>query len=270
MRSTVSSRGMDGRELLVRAMVTVGVIVALVLVLASVRYRWSFAAVWGKGGYAGVVLGGLVTTVWVSLASLLLALFVGFLGGLARLSRRPVVHQLGTIYVELVRGTPLLVQIVVAYYCVAPAVSEALRRLGAATALVEGVQDPVVVGVVSLGVFAGAYVAEIVRAAVESVDPGQTEAALSQGMTRGQALRFVLLPQAIRRMIPPLTGQLVSLVKDSSLLSVIAVGELLKRTSEVSSTTYKTFEVYLPAALLYLVVTFTLSQVARRLELRLT
>jgi polar amino acid transport system permease protein len=188
---------------------------------------------------------------------------------LARLSRRPALQQAGVTYVEIVRGTPLLVQVLVAYYAVAPALRDLLRSAGAPSALSAPFDDPVFVGVVTLGVFAGAYVTEIVRAAVESVDRGQTEAALSQGMTHGQVLRLVLLPQALRRMIPPLTGELVSLVKDSSLLSVIAVSELLKRSSEVQSTTYKTSEVLLPLALLYLCITFPLSRLARRLELRL-
>jgi polar amino acid transport system permease protein len=242
---------------------------AVVLLLASVSVRWEWGRIWGRGGSGGYILGGLWVTAWISLLSLVLGLALGFLGGLARLSRRPSIHQLGSVYVEIVRGTPLLVQVIVAYYCVAPALSAALGRLGAARGLVEGVQDPVVVGVLALGVFTGAYVAEIVRAAVESVDPGQTEAALSQGMTRWQVLRHVLLPQAARRMIPPLTGQLVSLVKDSSLLSVIAVGEVLKRSSEVASSTYRSFEVYLPLALLYLAITFPLSRLARRLEVRM-
>src|SRR5205814_5360986 len=116
--------------------------------------------------------------------------------------------------------------------------------------------DPLLVGRAPLGVFAGAYVTGIVRSAIESVDPGQMEAALSQGMSRGQALRHVILPQVLRRMLPPLTGEFVSLVKDSSLLSVVGVLEISKRAREAQTDTYRTFEVFLPLALMYLVITF--------------
>jgi polar amino acid transport system permease protein len=232
-------------------------------------YTFDWAAVWRDGDYASYMLGGLLVTVAVSLGSLVLALVCGVLGGVARLSRHWFWHQLGTIYVELIRGTPLLVQIVVAYYCFGTALRSLLEGAGAPAGLVRASQDPIVIGILTLGVFAGAYVAEIVRAAILSIDPGQTEAALSQGMTRRQAFRWILFPQALRRMIPPLTGQFVSLVKDSSLLSVIAVPELMKRASEVHSSSYATFEVYLPLAGLYLLVCFPLSHLARRLELRL-
>lgn len=259
-----------GRSGPVRLAVTVGLLGGfLALIALGTRYRWEWGRVWVEGGYGRYILGGLLTTAWISLLGMLLALVFGFAGGLSRLSRRPALQQAGATYVEVVRGTPLLVQVLVAYYCVAPALRDALRGLGAPPALSLLFDDAVFVGVIALGVFAGAYVTEIVRAAVESVDRGQTEAALSQGMTHGQVLRLVLLPQALRRMVPPLTGELVSLVKDSSLLSIIAVSELSKRSSEVQSATYKTNEVLLPLALLYLCITFPLSRLARRLELRL-
>ncbi len=194
---------------------------------------------------------------WVTLrasaGALVVAVVVGFAAGLARLSSRAWLSQLATIYVELVRGTPLLVQLFVAMYCVGYSL---------------GVDDRLLVGTLTLGVFAGAYVTEVVRAAIQSVDGAQTEAALSQGMTRRQTLRHVVLPQALRRMLPPLAGEFVSLVKDSSLLSVIGVLELSKRAMEAQADTYRTYEVYLPLAALYLAITFPLSRWVRRLELR--
>jgi polar amino acid transport system permease protein len=198
-----------------------------------------------------------------------LGLALGFLGALARMSSRPAISQVGTLYVEIVRGTPLLVQLLAAYFCVAPAVAAGVRAAGLPEAWARAAEGRTLVGVVTLGVFAGAYVTEIVRAAIQSIDRGQTEAALSQGLTRGQTLRFVLLPQALRRMVPPLAGELVSLVKDSSLLYVIAVSEVTKRSYEVYAATNKTFEVFLPLALLYLAITLPLSRLARALELRL-
>jgi polar amino acid transport system permease protein len=207
-------------------------------------------------------VGGFLTTLWISLLGMVLGLVFGFAGGLARLSRSPVLRQFGAVYVEVVRGTPFLVQIVVAYYCFAYGLKSLFP------ALAPFMDDPIAVGVLALGVFAGAYITEIVRAAVESIDRGQSEATFAQGMSRGQVLRHVLLPQALRRMIPPLTGELVSLVKDSSLLSIIAVSELAKRASEVQASTYKTYEVLLPLALMYLAITVPLSRLARWLELR--
>jgi polar amino acid transport system permease protein len=209
--------------------------------------------VWGdadRPGWRPFFLDALVTTLEVSAGALVVAVVVGFAAGLARLSRSVWLSQLAAIYVELVRGTPLLVQMFVALYVVGYAV---------------GVDDRMLVGTLTLGCFAGAYVSEIVRAAVQSVDGAQVEAALSQGMTGGQVMRYVVLPQALRRMLPALAGEFVSLVKDSSLLSVIGVFELSKRAA---ADTHRTYEVYLPLAVLYLAITFPLSRWVRRLELR--
>jgi polar amino acid transport system permease protein len=241
-----------------RALVTALVLGGLVLFLAATGPAdgWEWYRVWGdasRPGYRWLFLRSLGVTLLVSAGALVVALVLGFAGGLARLSRRPWLSQLGTLYVEIVRGTPLLVQIFLAVYCVG---------------YVLDVRDPNLLGILTLGIFAGAYVTEIVRSAVESIDPGQTEAALSQGMTRAQALRHVLLPQALRRMLPPMTGEFVSLVKDSSLLSVIGVLEVTKRAQEAQSVTLRTVEIYVPLALMYLAVTFPLSRWARRLELR--
>jgi polar amino acid transport system permease protein len=246
--------------------VTVAVFAAIALLLGSARYRWQWGRIWGPGGYGSLFLQGLLVTAIVSVFGMLLGVVLGFAGGIARLSRRVVPNQLGAVYVELVRGTPLLVQVILAQYVFWPVLNQGLVQLGAPSDLGDPVLASTVVGVVTVGLFAGAYVTEIVRAAVESVDRGQTEAALSQGMTRAQVLRHVLLPQALRRMVPPLAGEFVNLVKDSSLLSTIAVLELTKRANEVVASTQKPFEVYLSLAALYLVVTFPLSRLARRLE----
>lgn len=258
------------RRPLLRLGVTLGVLALLAAFLLSApRYRYEWGRIWGEEGAAAYLLGGLLTTAWVSALALVLGLLLGLLGGLARLSRSAVLQQLGVLYVEIVRGTPFLIQVIVAWFCFAPALREASLAVGLPAAAAGLFDDRVFVGVVALGVCSGAYVTEIVRAAVESVDRGQTEAALSQGMSYAQALRHVLLPQALRRMLPPLAGELVTLVKDSSILSFLAVSELAKRGSEMQSRTYKTFEILLPVAALYLALTFPLSRLARRLELRL-
>ncbi len=246
------------RDRAVRWAVTLAVLGAVggFLLATGPTDGWRWSRVWGDGdrvGWRDAFLAGLWVTLRASAAALVVAVVVGFAAGMARLSSRAWLSQLATVYVELVRGTPLLVQLFVGMYCVGYAL---------------GIDDRLLVGTVTLGVFAGAYVTEVVRAAVQSVDAAQTEAALSQGMTRRQTMRHVVLPQALRRMLPPLAGEFVSLVKDSSLLSAIGVLELSKRAMEAQADTYRTYEVYLPLAALYLAITFPLSRWVRRLELR--
>jgi polar amino acid transport system permease protein len=205
-------------------------------------------------------LDGLLMTAVISSGALVLGLALGAIAGLARVSSSPALDQAAFTYVELVRGTPFLVQLYVLYWCVAPSAN--LRGLF-------GSGEALVVGIVGLGLFAGAYVAEIVRAGVESIDRGQWEAARSLGLSHGQTLRRVVLPQALRRMIPPLTGEAVSLVKESSLLSVIGVAEMTFHAKNLAAATFETFAAYLPLAALYLCVTLPLSWLTRRLERKL-
>jgi len=131
-----------------------------------------------------------------------------------------------------------------------------------------GVMPPLWYGVLALAIFTGAYVAEIVRAGIQSVHRGQMEAARSLGLNYSQAMRRIILPQAFRRILPPLAGQFISLVKDSSLLGVIAVRELTKATREVVSSSLQPFELWILCAVLYLVLTFTLSLLIQQLERR--
>ncbi len=271
MQSTSSrTPSRSSRDRLVRVAVTLGVFGLLSVLLLNVPgQRYSWHTVWRDGPYGQYLVMGIFTTLGVSLGAMLVGLVLGVLGALARMSRNVVLDQLGTLYVELVRGTPLLVQLYVAYWCIAVAIKKGLLSAGIPEGIAALTDEAMLVGILTLGLFAGAYVAEIVRAAVESIHRGQTEAALSQGMTKRQTFWLVLLPQALRRMLPPLAGQFVSLIKDSSLLSIIGVMELTKRADEVRSPTLATFEVFLPLALLYLALTFPLSWVTRRLELRL-
>lgn len=194
---------------------------------------------------------GFLYTLTVSSGSIALGFCLGVVGGLARVSRNAVAEEIAAIYVEIFRGTPLLVQIYVFYFCIA--------------ALVQ-FDNALVIGVVTLGFFSGAYITEMVRAGIESIDKGQIEAAKSTGLSDWQTMRYVVFPQAFRRIIPPVTGQFVSLIKDSSLLSVISVKELTKAAEVINATTYKTFEAYLPLAALYLVLTYPLSYLTRQLE----
>jgi polar amino acid transport system permease protein len=245
------------REVAVRAAVVAAILGLLAAAVAAVpaEVRWDAALSRGD-----LLLGGLVTTVAISAGALVLGLVLGVGAGLARCSSSPALDQAAFTYVELVRGTPFLVQLYVLYFCVARAVG---------LHAVAGDAEPVLVGIAGLGIFAGAYVAEIVRAAVESVDRGQWEAARSLGLSHGQTLFRVILPQSARRMIPPLTGEAVSLVKESSLLSIIGVAETTFHAKNLGAATYDYFAAYLPLAVLYLCVTLPLAWLTRRLERRL-
>ncbi|MDN6873629.1 amino acid ABC transporter permease [Pseudomonas citronellolis] len=202
---------------------------------------------------AGPLLWGLWTTLWISFVSGALGLFIGLATGLCRLSRNPTLHDLSTLYVELVRGTPLLVQIFIFYFFIGTVLN--LSREFA--------------GVAALALFTGAYVAEIVRAGVQSIARGQDEAARSLGLSAAQSMRHVILPQAFKRVLPPLAGQFISLVKDTSLVSVIAITELTKSGREAITTSFSTFEIWFCVAALYLVINLPLSHMASRLERRL-
>ncbi|GAB6037409.1 amino acid ABC transporter permease [Fundidesulfovibrio butyratiphilus] len=219
--------------------------------LGNLRYAWDWSVVWT---YRELYWSGLVTTLGVSSGAIALGLALGVAGGLARMSENLWLSEAAGLYVWLFRGTPLLTQIYIFYFCLAVAVN---------------VDSPLLTGMAALAVFAGAYITEMVRAGIESVDIGQWEAARSTGLGHAQALRLVVFPQAMRRIIPPVTGQFVSLIKDSSLLSVIAVRELTKSAEMVNAATYKTFEAYLPLAGFYLLLTYPLSILTSRLEQRI-
>ncbi|MES2488481.1 MAG: amino acid ABC transporter permease [Pseudomonadota bacterium] len=201
----------------------------------------------------GPLLIGLWLTLKISAISLVFALPLGLIVGLGRVARNPAARNLAATYVEIIRGTPLLVQIFIFYFFIGT-----VLQLSAFTA-----------GVAALSVFTGAYVAEIVRAGIEGVARGQMEAARSLGMSYPQSMRYVILPQALRKTLPPLTGQFINLIKDSSLVSVMALTDLTKAGREVVSSTFSPFEVWFSVAILYLLLTGSLSLVVRRLEKRL-
>jgi polar amino acid transport system permease protein len=202
---------------------------------------------------AGPLLLGLWMTLQLSAMSLVFALIIGLVAGLGRVATNTTAHDLSSIYVELIRGTPLLVQIFIVYFFVGT-----VMHLSAFWA-----------GVVALSVFTGAYVAEIVRAGIQSVARGQMEAARSLGMSYPQAMRHVVMPQALRRSLPSLAGQFINLIKDSSLVSIMALTDLTKAGREIVASTFSPFEVYFSVAAMYLVLTGALSLLVRRLERRM-
>ena len=205
------------------------------------------------GWKLGPLVLGLWLTLKISAASLVFALVFGVVAGLGRVAHNPAARALAATYVEIVRGTPLLVQIFIFYFFVGT-----VLNLSAFAA-----------GVAALSVFTGAYVAEIVRAGIEAVPRGQMEAARSLGMSYVQAMREVILPQAFKKALPPLAGQFINLIKDSSLVSIMALTDLTKAGREVVSSTFSPFEVWFTVAAMYLLLTGALSLWVRRLEKRL-
>lgn len=227
-------------------------IVAMVFTIAfqKIHYGWNWGAVWR---YRALFIQGWTTTVALAGASLALSTTLGVACALVGRSRFLPGRALIRLYVELVRGTPLLVQILIFFYIVAPMFNASNRYL---------------VGVVTLSLFAGAYITEIVRGGIESIGKSQWETARAVGFTRVQVYRWVVFPQALRHVLPPLAGQFVSLIKDSSLLSVIGIGEFTLNAQQVNAVTYSTLESYLPLAVGYLILTLPLSLWTRRLEAR--
>jgi polar amino acid transport system permease protein len=220
------------------------------LLLRGSGLRWDWEAV---GAYWQLFLSGWWNTVGVSLAALLLSTLLGAGLAIAQRSDFLPLRYLAKCWVELIRGTPLLVQIYVLFYIVADAVQ---------------LENRAVAGVLILSVFSGAYLAEVFRAGIESVGRSQLESAQAIGLTRAQTYRHVILPQALRSVLPSLAGQFVSLIKDSSLLSVIGLNEFTQSARNVASYTYSNFESYLLLAAGYLLLTLPISVWTRRMEQR--
>lgn len=217
----------------------------------QLQHRWNWAAVWR---YRALFVEGWLLTVALASAALLVSTLVGLATALASRSAHPLPRAAARLYVELVRGTPFLVQILILFYVLAQSA---------------GIQSRPLVGTLALSLFAGAYIAEIMRAGLGSVGEAQWESARSLGLTPRQTYRWIVLPQAARQVLPPLTGQWVSLIKDSSLLSVIGLGEFALQAQQVNAVTYSTLESYLVLAAGYLLLTLPLSLLARILERRM-
>ena len=199
------------------------------------------------------LLRGAVYTVQVSVLAIAFGLVLGWLFGLASVSGVAALRAVTGCYVQFIRGTPLLVQIFLIYFGL-PVLGLNLPAYWS--------------GVIALGLNSGGFQAEIVRAGIESIDRGQTEAARSIGMSRFQTLVFILVPQTIRRVLPPLTNELITLVKSSSLLSAIAALELTHAGQLIIARTFAPFEIYAAVALIYLVMVGVLSRASALLEKR--
>jgi polar amino acid transport system permease protein len=211
-----------------------------------------FSPVWA--GWHDLLHGALVT-ILVTAGALLLGCVMGVLVGIGRLNpRRRIVYAICTTYLAVIRGTPLLVQLFIWFF--------GLPRFGI-------LLPAFVCGVIGMGIYSGAYISEIVRGAIESIARGQTDAALSLGMTPRVAMRNVILPQALVRMIPPLGNEFIALIKNSALVSLLTIQDLMHEGQKIISISYRSLEVYLVVAAIYLVLTGATTLALREVELRL-
>ncbi len=202
---------------------------------------------------AGPLTNGLLTTLKISALSAILSLLIGTLIAFMKLSKYQFLKDISTVYITVIRGTPLLVQIFIFYFIVATIFD--IPRFYA--------------GVISLGIFYGAYLAEVLRGAIQSIDIGQYEAAKSLGMNVWTTMRYIIMPQALKRALPALVGEVIALVKDSSLVSVISITDLTKVGREIVANTFSPFETWIIIALIYFTITFSLSIVGHRIEKRM-
>ncbi|WP_422446945.1 amino acid ABC transporter permease [Thermoanaerobacterium sp. DL9XJH110] len=205
--------------------------------------------------YLGFFAEGALVTIKITALAVLMGIIIGLFVGMGKMSKNPVIRCVCSAYVEVIRGTPLMVQILIFYYGLPQIIGFDIPEYPAA--------------VLALGINSGGYVAEIIRGGIQAVDRGQMEAARSLGMSYGQAMRYVILPQAFKKMIPPLGNEFVTLLKNSSMATAIGFQELTRRGQIVGSITYKPFEPLITVAAFYLIMTMGFTQILNFIEGRL-
>jgi polar amino acid transport system permease protein len=206
------------------------------------------------GNMLDFVKDGIGVTLYVTIISFVLVIFVGLIGGLGRISKNIVLRGIATVYVEVIRGIPLMVQLLYWYFAM-PSIIQSLGRAIGNETLANYQTNAIVMAIVGLVICYGAYMSEVVRAGIQSIPRGQMEAARSLGMTQFQAMWKIVLPQAFRVILPAIGNEFITLLKDSSLVSVVAVADLTRRAREFNATYFKTIPVWSMVALLYLVMT---------------
>jgi polar amino acid transport system permease protein len=232
------------------ALVWIGLVGGLVYALWwTGNINLDFIGRWGP-----FILGGVWITIVVCVLSIIFATILALIGAVARLSRNPIIYAVASLYVSIVRGTPLLVQIFFVYF---------------ALPQVDIVLDAIPAGVIALSFNYGAYMTEIFRAGIQAVPSGQQEAAQALGMPERLVMRRIVLPQAVRIVIPAIGNEFIAMIKDSALVSLIAVRELLWRARRVGTQNFRTLEAFLIAALVYWVLTIIFSIFQERLERRM-
>ncbi len=201
-----------------------------------------------------LLLAGAAITIEISALSVFLGLIIGCFVGIARLGSLRLLRLLANFYVDFIRGTPLLVQIFLVYFALPGIIGQRV--------------DPFFAAISACSINSGAYIAEIFRAGIQSIDKGQMEAGRSLGMTWTQTMRYIIVPQAFKRIIPPLGNEFIAMLKDSSLVSVIGFEELTRRGQLIIARTYASFEIWLAVAVIYLIMTFAVARLVAALERR--
>ena len=212
---------------------------------------FDFSLIWNS---LPLLLAGAGVTIEITAIAVGLGFVFGLITSVCRLSGVKILNILAVCYVNIIRGTPLLVQIFLIYFAMPMIIGERI--------------NPFVAAVAACSVNSGAYVAEIFRAGIQSVDKGQMEAGRSLGLSWMQTMRYIILPQAFKHVIPPLGNEFISMTKETSLVSVIGFEELTRRGQLIIAKTYGSFEIWLTVAFIYLVMTFTIAQLVSYLERR--
>lgn len=213
-------------------------------------FRWDIIQI-----YAPLLMKGTLYTIGLSIAGILIGSILGLLIGLGRLTKRKWLSIPLNCYIAFFRGTPIFVQLLLVHFGVVPALT--------------GETNAILATILALSLNAAAYIAEIFRGGIQSIDTGQMEGARSLGMSQGQAMRYVILPQAFKRIIPPLGNEFIVLIKESSIAAVIAAPELTYWGRAMATEYYRVWEPYLTSAVIYLILTLSLSMLLNRLERRL-
>ena len=218
------------------------------------QFEWS--AIWDA---IPILLEGAKLTLWISVVGLLGGLVIGLVAGFARAYGGWLSNHIALVFIELIRGTPIVVQVMFIYFAL-PMMLQAFMPVRI---------DPLTAAVVTIMINSGAYIAEITRGAVLSIHNGFREAGLALGLSKRDTLRYVIMPLALRRMLPPLGNQWIVSIKDTSLFIVIGVAELTRQGQEIIAGNFRAMEIWSAVAVIYLIITLALSYVFRRLERRL-
>ena len=201
-----------------------------------------------------ILLMGAGVTIEITAFSVAIGFFIGLFVGIARISQFKILRIMAAVYADCIRGTPLLVQIFLIYFALPMAIGQRV--------------EPFIAAVATCGINSGAYVSEIFRAGIQAIDVGQMEAGRSLGLTWWQTMRFIILPQAFKNILPPLGNEFIAMLKDSSLVSVIGFEELTRRGQLIIAQTYGSFEIWMTVAVLYLIMTMAISRIVAFLEKR--
>lgn len=252
----------------------------LIIVLFGVLIAWNAATSELYSAIFGRLLLGIGVTIFTTLVAYSLAIVIGLIAGLGRVSTNPIIFNIATLYVQVIRGVPILVQLLVIAFVLVPMAIDGINALGRLLAPLIGMENFLTATtpqnvpfltrcIIALAIAYGGFEAETFRAGIQSISRGQMEAARSLGMSYLQAMRYIILPQAIRRVLPPLGNDFIAMLKDSSLVSVLGVRDITQEARLYASASFRFLETYTSLAFLYLAMTIVLSLMVKWVENRL-